>query len=615
MRFEPAADVSDRRYDVVIVGAGIAGSIMAKTLAAGGRRVLVLEAGTGQGFDYAGYLGFLDTYYAETIKVPNSPYPNNPNAPQANLLDAPSNDDPAANSKGYWVQKGPQPLTSDYARQSGGTTLHWLGTCLRMLPEDFETRTRFGVGLDWPLSYQDLKPYYARAEREIGVSADIEDQLALQEMLGLKDWFDEDYVYPMHRIPQSWSDRMFVDGLKGCTVDYDGASYPLAVTSTPQGRNGMPNAAYPGGYTPVGAVGNPELGQRCQGNSACVPICPVQAKYNALKSLSAAVETGRVDVVTQAVASEVRTGPDGRIGEIVYKAYKSTGSPDYETFTAKGTVFVLACHAVETAKLLLASNIGGDAVGRYVMDHPTMLTWGLADRHIGTFRGPGSSSGIETLRSGPFRKKRAPFRVEIDNWGWNWARIAPWSVVQSFVLDDRLFGRELRDSMFDQVQREVRLGFLLELPPDPENRVTIDPAYRDRIGNYRPVISYNVGDYVRAGMAEAKRTSDLIYRTLGITDYTAYESTDTGYLTYEGKGYTYQGAGHNIGGHVMGTSRDTSVVGADQKVWGLDNLWLVGCGNMPTEGTSNPTLTMSALTLMAAERIEAALARGPGAKG
>jgi choline dehydrogenase-like flavoprotein len=607
----PAADVSDRRYDVVIVGAGIAGAILAKELGQAGRRVLILEAGTGQALDFDGYRGNLETYYKAVAKATNAPYPANANAPQPDVLDIISTD-PVADSRGYLVQQGPLPYKSDYPRTAGGTTLHWLGTCLRMLPEDFRLHSLYGVGLDWPIGYPELKPYYARAEREIGVSAEAEDQRELQALLGIQDWFDPDYVYPMHRIPQSYSDRLFADGLAGMSIDYDGRPYPVRVTSTPQGRNGMPNARYPGGFTPVGAVGNPEIGQRCQGNSSCVPICPVQAKYNAVKTLDAAVATGNVDIVTQAVASELKMDGAGRITGIVYKTYRDAGSPAYDVHSAHGTIFALGAHVAENVKLLLASGIGGDAAGRYLMDHPVLLTWGLADRPLGTFRGPGSSSGIESLRGGAFRERRAAFRVEIDNWGWNWAAGAPASTVEDMVFQkDALFGTRLRRSLFDHVQRQVRFGFLMEVPAEAGNRITIAPAYKDRLDNFRPIVSFDLPDYTRAGIAEARRTSKRLFEALNIVDHTLYSATDPGHFTYGDEGYTWQGAGHYIGGHVMGSRREESVVDADQRVWGHDNLWLVGCGNMPSEGTSNPTLTMAALTFMAAGKIARALQAGP----
>jgi choline dehydrogenase-like flavoprotein len=606
MRHQTAADVSDKTYDVVIVGAGISGAILAKQLTAQGRTVLILEAGTSQALDYDGYRTNLDTYYNANAKATNAPYPANANAPQPDVLDIISTD-PVADSRGYLVQQGPQPYKSDYPRIGGGTTLHWLGTCLRMLPEDFQLRRLHGVGLDWPIGYEDLKPYYAMAEREIGVSADVEDQIELQELLGIPDWFDPDYVYPMHRIPLSYSDRVFKEGLADFTIDYDGRPYPLRVTSTPQGRNGMPNAEYPGGYAPVGAVGDPEIGQRCQGNSSCVPICPVQAKYNSLKTLNVAVETGRVDLVTQAVASELKLDDSGRVRELVYKTYQDPESPAYDVCSAYGTIFVLAAHVVENVKLLLASRIGGDSVGRYLMDHPVLLNWGLADKVLGTFRGPGSSAGIESARGGPFRSRRSAFRIEIDNWGWNWATGAPASTVEDLVFANGRFGKRLRNSLFEHVQKQVRFGFLMELPPEAENRISIAPAYKDRLDNYRPIINFDLPDYTKAGIAEARRTCEQLFKALNITDHTVYAETDPGHFNYEGIGYTWQGAGHYIGGHVMGSRRDQSVVDSDQRVWDHENLWLVGCGNMPTEGTSNPTLTMAALTFKAAESINRAL--------
>src|SRR5690349_8744206 len=106
MALEQGADVSSRDYDVVIVGAGIAGSILAKSLSREGYRILLLEAGTAQALDYAGYLKNLATYYEAAAKVPNSPYPASPGAPRPDVLDVVSNN-PEADSQGYFVQRGP----------------------------------------------------------------------------------------------------------------------------------------------------------------------------------------------------------------------------------------------------------------------------------------------------------------------------------------------------------------------------------------------------------------------------------------------------------------------------------------------------------------------------
>ena len=74
------------------------------------------------------------------------------------------------------MQQGPDVYGSTYSRRAGGSTLHWLGVSLRMLPEDFALRSRHGVGVDWPFGYDTLEPWYREAERALGVAADVADQ-------------------------------------------------------------------------------------------------------------------------------------------------------------------------------------------------------------------------------------------------------------------------------------------------------------------------------------------------------------------------------------------------------------------------------------------------------
>lgn len=597
-------DVSEKEYDVVIVGAGIAGALLAKELSVKGHTVLILESGIGQ--TYNQYHDNVNHYYSTSIKVPNSPYFNNPNSPQPSGGDIVSNI-PLDNSKGYFIQKGPMPYFSDYTRVFGGTTLHWLGTCLRMLPEDFSMASKFGIGLDWPLKYTDLYPYYKRAELEIGVAGDLDEQRELERLLGLTEkWFSEEDIFPMHKIPQSYLDQYFKNGLNNLDINLDGETFPVRVTSTPQGRNGIPNEKYKiagRNYKTVGAVGSKYQGHRCQGYSSCVPICPVQAKYNAMKTLEASLKSGRVDIITQAVASKIETDQNGIVKSIIYKMYKNKNIPEYTVGTANGKMFILAAGAIENSSLLLASSIGGEKVGKYLMDHPFLLTWGLAPINLGTYRGPGSTSGIETLRSGKRRENRSAFRIEISNLGWNWPKGAPQSLIRDLVFNENLLGDTLKKRVFDLSQRQVQLGFLLDQPADVNNKILIDSRYKDALDNFRPVIQYSLCDYTLEGIAKAKQVSDLIFEHLNVEDYSIYSKDEAGYIEYKGKGYAYKGAGHFMGGHIMGNSKHNSVVNHEQKLWGWTNLYAVGCGSMPTSGTANPTLTMAALALMTAEKI------------
>src|SRR5437588_1328432 len=210
--------MSEKTYDVVIVGAGIAGAILAKTLSKAGKSVLILEAGEGvHGIDlepqeaFKVYQGYLDTFYKAVAKAPNAPYPNLPTAPSPDVLDIQRIEGTTPSTTGYFVQAGPMPFASTYDRRPGGTTLHWLGTCLRMLPNDFRVKSTYGVGVDWPISYEELRPYYEMAEQEIGVSADVKD---LYYPNAGADFFGA-YEYPMHGIPQSYLDQQFIKAVDG----------------------------------------------------------------------------------------------------------------------------------------------------------------------------------------------------------------------------------------------------------------------------------------------------------------------------------------------------------------------------------------------------------------
>ena len=636
-------------YDVVIVGSGIAGCVMAKTLTQAGKRVLLLEAGLTAGINldrngnYYNYVDYLNTFYTAMAKVPNSPYPNIPDAPSIDVLDieaitgtnSPSTD-------GYLVQAGPLPFGSDCLRGPGGTTLHWLGSTPRMLPDDFRMKTLYGQAVDWPISYEDLKPYYEMAELEIGVAGSVAEQRGPDVS---KSSYGKDYVFPMEKIPQSYLDQQFmtiVDKVnKENPVIVNKKKVEITFTPTPQGRNSVPNAKYPYidivwdpkkgklildkekywdkdehtfktldkedkyEYLPVGALWNPNTGQRCEGNASCVPICPVQAKYNALKTLAQS-DQSRLTIKTQSVASKVLYDKaTGLITGVEYKTYAVGDAIVYNTQIAKGKIYVLAASAIENAKILLASNAANssDQVGRNLMDHLCVLTWGLLPVKGYPFRGPGSTTNIPTWRDGAFRKEHSAWICPVDNWGWGWPTFAPGSDLAN-ALNLNLFGKELRDRLSDVIPRQLLLHYECEQLPDPGNRVTIDPAYRDPIGNYRPVIHYDVTDYEKKAFEVAKNINDQLFGAAGIEDFTSYSaSSNPDFVGYKGVGYNFSGAGHIVGTHRMGASKKDSVVNKELRTWDHENLYLAGCGNMPTLGTSNPTLTMTALTFRAAEAI------------
>jgi len=592
----PQALAEDQGYDAIVIGSGISGAIIASELACQNKRVLVVEACPDTNKTFDGYTSFLTHFFNAAAKDNQSPFPIFANAPMPRGSELRKLARGQTNGGSYIVQSGPYVTDTVYSRVFGGTTMHWEAKTPRMLPEDFKTRTLFGHGVDWPLDYHDLEPDYERAEREMGVSANVDEQRYLDVT------FRNGYVFPMRGLPLSYLDQMVDKGIAGTTVKLYGKHYPVGVRPFPQARNSIPNPDYDGGkgFVPVGAVAvdQVDVGSRCQGNTNCVPLCPVQARYNAGRTLAKAFATGQVELLSQAVASRVVTDPDnGRVTGIEVKLYKDAASPVHETVTLHGTIYVIAANAIETPRLMLASGLADNSglLGRNLMDHAYLLSWALMPQICGTMRGTSCTGGIVDLRGGPFRRHQAAFSVDIHNDGWGWATGAPQTDLLDLVDNQNKFGRELRQGVIDRVSRQLMFAFMIDVMPSESNRVRVDPAYTDPLGNMRPMVSFTVPEYSMRGAAYARQFARTLFARLGAEDHTAYDPDDYGLVTHDGEDYAIRGGNHLAGTHVMGKCRTTSVVNTDQRSWDHDNLYLVGGGSMPTIGTANVTPTLAAL--------------------
>jgi choline dehydrogenase-like flavoprotein len=540
----------------VVVGAGFAGSLIAKVLGDNGFRVLVLEAGADIGHDEA-----VERFRSSRVKSPLVPY--------RRTVAAPSSD--------YLINTGPFDYSSPYLRMNGGTGAAWTGITPRMHPDDFHTAD-LGRGRSWPISYDDLEPYYRAAEWEIGIAADADEQ---RQHLPVA----EGYRYPMHALPRTYLDHVIASVVDGASID----GHELLVVGTPQARNGKPVD----GYRPDGNL--------CAGYASCVPICPEQAKYTPRRTQER--WSGNVELRTRCVVNRVHADEFGRITKVGYQRYEDDTTGRHTRHEEEADVVILAAHAIENAKLLLMSGLANssDQVGRNLMDHPALLTWALMPQPVGPFRGPGSTTGIEAFRGGPERGRRAPFRIEIGNWGWGWSAGSPDSDTAEFVAAG-LRGKALRQAVAERVGRQFALQVEVEQEADPANRVTL-AADRDALGNPRPSIHYGLSDYVKDGLLAAKRVCDQLFEMLKAEDYTSYKPDEERYFEHNGEPLRYWGAGHGGGTHVMGTHRHNSVVDQWQRCWDHPNLYAVGCGSMPSLGTSNPSITMAALALRTADHL------------
>jgi choline dehydrogenase-like flavoprotein len=165
------------------------------------------------------------------------------------------------------------------------------------------------------------------------------------------------------------------------------------------------------------------------------------------------------------------------------------------------------------------------------------------------------------------------------------------------------FGPALRRGLVDRVARQVLVDCMIEVLPEESNRVSVDPAYRDALGNPRPVISFDVPSYSIETAAFSRRLTRRLYQRLGAEDHTRYDPLAPGYVTHDGEGFVLRGGNHWAGTHIMGATPTDSVVDSDQRSWDHGNLFLAGAGSMASIGTANTTLTLAALCLRSAEAI------------
>ena len=188
-------------------------------------------------------------------------------------------------------------------------------------------------------------------------------------------------------------------------------------------------APFPHGRNSVGFDGRPP----CCGNASCVPICPIGAKYDASVHVAKAEAAGaRVEPL--AIAHEIVVGADRSVSAIRFKR------PDGSVHEARGKIFVIAAHAIETPKLLLMSRLpsGGtvanssDQVGRNLLTQLDAGMIGLTRDKLYPYRGPVETSGIRELRDGDFRGMHGASGTSPSNEGW-YRAIGPFKAAEQYA--------------------------------------------------------------------------------------------------------------------------------------------------------------------------------------
>jgi len=592
-------NLAEPDFDVIIVGSGIAGALAAYRLAQAKVRVLMLEAG-GVPSESLGRYALVRSFIESPPKATDSPFCGD------NILATqPDPRAPALGTNYYDYPAGnPDKFVSYYERLVGGSTWHWQGIYVRMVPNDFYMNKLYGKGVDWPINYDDLNRWYGEAESEIGVAGDPE--------LRRDDYRNRTYRinYPMPALDPSFLDHQVTRAVPRMAAV---SGVPLRVNTVPHAINSRKFDGRPA----------------CQGYTSCVPLCPIKARYEAIFHVEKAMAAGAV-LRTQAVVTNLQLDPSGkRVTGVYYRRWKWS-EQDKKRYKLDETdrylsakVVVLAANAIENTMILLRSNAANSSktVGCYLMDHPIKQSYGLAVDPLFPFRGPQTTSQIETLRDTKHRKDFAGFKTSIKNDGWSTnATGAPrggkvaaqkeaedWhpGTILDLVQNWGYFGETLRKTLAHNAVRMLTLNSACEQLPIKDNSVT-QSSNSDDLELKRPLINYRVDDpdhYVRNAFKKIVEVHKSVFDAMGITRYKLQPDDDN-------KPLTFGGSGHIMGTTRMGDKPDQSVVNKNCCTHDHPNLFILGSSVFPTSSTANPTSTIAALALRAVDPIKAKLRSG-----
>jgi choline dehydrogenase-like flavoprotein len=420
--------------DVVVVGSGVCGLLAAWQPLAEGLRVTMLERGA------------LKTHAQQLADGEWS----------ADVPGAQPNDETAPGTPAYpW----------SYVYGVGGSSLHWSGATPRFSAPDFKMRSSFGVMEDWPISLEDLLPFYAAAERALGVAgAPPAPAPAGPRIPGSR-------TLPAH--PLSPLDRAVEPHLRPFV--------PL-----PQARPSRPLQGRPA----------------CCGSATC-ELCPVDARFSALNGLTPVLEHPGLEVRQQTVATRLRLGPAGTVA-----AVEAIGA-DGERLLVRGRRYVMAANGIENPALLLRSGLDGAAVGRFLFDHGHTTVTVTLRRELEPGVGNTLATGLsEAFREGDFRSQRSAAILSPFNPG------TPIGPLVSAGVIERKDGKAVRSGAIARWRRTVPLDMLTEDVPRPERRVTLSPN-RDSLGlplnrtAYPPPSRYENEGIERAVAALRERLAPL----------------------------------------------------------------------------------------------------------
>lgn len=538
-----------KRVNAVVVGAGAAGGIVAKELSAAGLSVVLLERGK---WYTPNDCRKDDLRNQRTTVLGNAFGPEDEGNPRV-LVDAEGALHTVLPSEGGYQNN---------AACVGGGTLSYGAMAWRYLPQDFRMRSIYGAPPgssleDWPISYDDLEPYYDKAEYEVGISGDDS---------GTPFHGPRRRALPMPPLPPNREFQILEPAAKRLGL------HPFPI---PMARNSVP-------YNGRGPC------MRCRW---CVGFaCEVDAKNGSQNTvLPVALATGNCELRTECMVREILTDDRGRARGVAY--YDGDGRLQEQP---SDIVVVSAC-AIESARLLLNSKsrlfpngLGNshDQVGRNLQGHHYTGAIGFFDDDTYDDVGPGASIAVSDYNHGTPGLRGGGILAN------EFIRL-PIQMVDRMPVGVPRWGLAHKQAMRRFFKRNIVIMGPTQQIPTADARVTLDPTVRDKWGMPVARISGNVHPHTfEIGLVQAQRAEAWLR-----------EAGAASTLITASKPATVSAGQHQAGTCRMGDDPKGSVVNRHCQLHDMDNVFVIDSSVHVTNGGFNPALTIMAIAYFASDAL------------
>jgi choline dehydrogenase-like flavoprotein len=447
-----------------------------------------------------------------------------------------------------------------YAYQSGwgvgGAALHYFANFPRLLPSDFKIKSEHNRALDWPISYLDVAPYYDKVARDVGVSGDAKAE---------EIWRPKGEPYPMPPMKTFRNGEVWLKGFEANGI----RMVPSAVGMNSIDYNGRPACLYDG-WCHVG--------------------CPIGALANPLVTYLGDARKAGAEVRAWSTVTRVLVNDKGdRVTGVEYYDAKK------ERQVQEASVVVLAAWAAQNPRLMLCSSTdkhpkglanASGLLGKYMMAHFASGTWAIFDEDVENHMG---TVGAQFMSYERYAKDSHPGAFGSTYIVAGTAlKTSDLSGFANARMD--LFGPALADFMKSAKRGLSRISAFGEAMPNIENRIEL------------------ASDKDEFGMPLAKFVHSFDDDAIGLWNANFEEGLKVAKAA--GAKEAWSGRGpmptiHLFGGTIMGTGAGDSIVNSYGQTHEIPNLYIAGPGIFPTEGASNPTYTIFAVSLRGAEQLAA----------